>query len=228
MEESLPALAAGAVTVGVLHTVVGPDHYLPFVAIGAARDWSSKKLAAVTVICGAAHILASTAIAVVVGGLMGLGTAKVEETFGWQGSIVAWSLVVLGVAYAAWGIFRPHRHRHLPDGSHLPEELDGTTAGSPSPAGKDVTVWTLVLIFAFGPCEALIPLVMLPSAQGSVAGIVLVLSLFGVATVATMTALVLLLHSGIKLLPMGRLARAAHPMAGAVIALCGVAILLGL
>ena len=228
MDGSWPALAMGAVSVGVLHTVVGPDHYLPFVAIGAARDWSRRKLVAVTMICGTAHILASMAIALVVGGLMGLGTARVEETFGWQGSIVAWALVVLGVGYAAWGIFRPHRHRHLPDGSHLPAGMDGEPPGPPRKQGKDITVWTLILIFAFGPCEALIPLVMLPSARGSVAGITLVLILFGTATVLTMTTLVFLLHSGIKLIPTGRLTRAAHPMAGLVIALCGVAILLGL
>jgi len=69
---------------------------------------------------------------------------------------------------------------------------------------------------------------MLPSAEGSVLGIVVVLGVFGAFTVATMTALVMMLHAGVSLLPMGRLARAAHPMAGAVVALCGVAILFGL
>ncbi len=226
MLDNWPVLATAAVTVGFLHTVLGPDHYLPFVAIGAARRWSRTKLLVVTALCGAVHIAASFAIALVVGGLMGLGVSRVEEVFGWQGDVVAWSLVVLGLGYAAWGLLRPHRHRHMPDGSHLPEGLaDGESRPSSS---RDVTVWALVLIFAFGPCEAMIPLVMLPSAQGSVAGIALVLGLFGVVTVVTMTALVGVLHAGVKLLPTDRLARASHPLAGAVIALCGVAILIGL
>jgi len=214
--------------VAFLHTVLGPDHYLPFVALGAARGWTRRKLLVVTAACGAVHVAASVAIAVVVGGLMGLGTARVEETFGWQGSVIAWTLVVLGVGYAAWGLLRPHRHRHLPDGSHLPDDLeDHEHAAAPHPR-RDVTVWTLVLIFAFGPCEAVIPLAMLPSARGSVAGLIMVLALFGVVTVVTMTALVWLLHAGVKLIPAGRLAHAGHPLAGAVIALCGVAILIGL
>jgi len=222
MDSTWPVLAASAISVGFLHTVVGPDHYLPFVALAAARDWSRRKLLAVTLICGSAHVLTSLAIALVVGGLMGLGVTRVEETFGWQGSAVAWALVVLGLAYAAWGVLRPHRHHHLPDGSHLPD------TENPEKKGKDVTVWALFLLFAFGPCEAMIPLVMLPSAQGSVAGIVLVLGLFGVVTVATMAAVVLALHAGVGLIPKGRLMRAAHPLAGMVIALCGVGILVGL
>jgi sulfite exporter TauE/SafE len=224
--DNWPVLASGAVTVGVLHTVLGPDHYLPFVAIGAARRWSRGKLLAVTALCGTVHIGASFAIALVVGGLMGLGVSRVEEVLGWQGAAVAWSLVVLGLGYAAWGLLRPHRHRHMPDGSHLPEGLSAPDT-TPAP-GRDVTIWALVLIFAFGPCEAMIPLVMLPSAQGSLAGIALVLVLFGTSTVLTMTAMVAVLHAGVRLLPTDRLARAAHPLAGAVIALCGVAILVGL
>ena len=228
MDDTWPILAASAISVGFLHTVLGPDHYLPFVAIGAARRWSRRKLVVVTVVCGTVHIATSMLIAGVIGGLLGLGASRVEEVFGWQGSAVAWALIALGVGYAAWSLFRPHRHRHMPDGSHLPGTLDGNGAPTPAASTRDITMWTLVLIFAFGPCEALIPLVMLPSAQGSVAGIVLVLGLFGTVTVATMTVLVLLLHAGVRLLPMARLTRAAHPLAGLVVALCGVAILLGL
>ena len=146
MLDNWPVLASGAVTVGVLHTVLGPDHYLPFVAIGAARRWSRGKLLAVTALCGTVHIGASFAIALVVGGLMGLGVSRVEEVLGWQGAAVAWSLVVLGLGYAAWGLLRPHRHRHMPDGSHLPEGLSAPDT-TPAP-GRDVTIWALVLIFA--------------------------------------------------------------------------------
>lgn len=228
MDSSWPVLALSAVSVGVLHTLVGPDHYLPFVAIGSARGWSRRRLLAVTVGCGCAHILSSLVIALIVGGLMGLGAARVEEVFGWQGTAVAWTLVVLGIGYAAWGLWRPRRHRHLPDGSHLPAGMTAADAAAPGLSNRDVTVWALVLVFVFGPCEAMIPLVMLPTAQGSVGGIVLVLVLFGATTVATMTVAVMLLHSGVRLLPMDKLARVAHPLAGAVVALCGVAILFGL
>ncbi len=222
--DSWPVLAASAASVGFLHTALGPDHYLPFVAIGAARRWSRRRLVVVTAACGLAHVGASLAIALVIGGLLGLGTARVEETFGWQGSVVAWALVALGTAYTAWGIWRPHRHGHRP-----PERIaDGAAGGGPRSAHRDVTIWALVLVFAFGPCEALIPLVMLPAAQGSPATLALVLGVFATATILTMLGLVLLLHAGVRLLPSERLARLGHPLAGVVVALCGVAILLGL
>ncbi len=35
-QHALGALVVTAVTVGVLHTVMGPDHYLPFVAMSRA------------------------------------------------------------------------------------------------------------------------------------------------------------------------------------------------
>lgn len=228
MDGSWPALAASAVSVGFLHTVLGPDHYLPFVAIGSARGWSRRKLAWITASCGTIHVASSLTIALVFGGLLGLGTSKVGEVFGWQGSIVAWALVVLGSAYVAWGLLRPRRHRHLAASNPHSGETPGDPPDQRNGAGKDITVWALVLVFAFGPCEALIPLVMLPTANGSVGGIVLVLLLFGFTTVLTMTTAVLLIYSGINLLPTARLARAAHPLAGLVVVLCGVAILLGL
>jgi len=35
------ALCATAAGVGVIHTLLGPDHYLPFAAMARAGDWST-------------------------------------------------------------------------------------------------------------------------------------------------------------------------------------------
>ena len=40
MESDLGILALTAATIGFVHTVTGPDHYLPFIVIGRARRWS--------------------------------------------------------------------------------------------------------------------------------------------------------------------------------------------
>ncbi|MCK7539173.1 MAG: hypothetical protein MZV63_53745 [Marinilabiliales bacterium] len=40
MEGSTILLAGTAVTIGFIHTLIGPDHYLPFIVMGEARKWS--------------------------------------------------------------------------------------------------------------------------------------------------------------------------------------------
>ena len=40
MESDLGILALTAATIGFVHTITGPDHYLPFIVIGRARRWS--------------------------------------------------------------------------------------------------------------------------------------------------------------------------------------------
>lgn len=210
MEDPWAVMVASAASVGVLHTVLGPDHYLPFVAVGSARGWSWRKLALVTATCGVLHVASSVVIAVVVGGLLGLGVSQVEGSFSIQGTVVGWLLLAMGLGYGVWGLWRS-RHTHL----------QGRDPGK-------LTIFALAVIFLLGPCEAMIPLVMLPAVQGSVAGMAVTLGLFGVVTVVTMTGLVLLINAGLRLVPTERLQRAAHPLAGAVIALCGVAILIGL
>jgi nickel/cobalt transporter (NicO) family protein len=36
-------LAGTAASLGLVHTVIGPDHYLPFIVIGRARRWTLRK-----------------------------------------------------------------------------------------------------------------------------------------------------------------------------------------
>ena len=107
-----------------------------------------------------------------------------------------------------------HKHTHSKDHLHLHK---GEKA-------KNLTPWILFTIFVFGPCEPLIPLLIYPAAKSSVFGLVLVAGVFGVVTIATMLSIVILLSLGANLLPMGRLERYTHALAGATICLCGIAI----
>ncbi len=62
-----------AASIAFLHTILGPDHYLPFVALGKARKWSLAKTLRITLYCGLGHVLSS----VVIGGVgIVLGTKK--------------------------------------------------------------------------------------------------------------------------------------------------------
>ena len=58
----LTVLCATAATVGIVHTVLGPDHYLPFVAMAQARGWSTAKTATITGVCGIGHVLGSVVL----------------------------------------------------------------------------------------------------------------------------------------------------------------------
>jgi sulfite exporter TauE/SafE len=82
----------------------------------------------------------------------------------------------------------------------------------------------LFTIFVFGPCEPLIPVLMYPAATGSLWGVALVTIIFGSVTIATMLAVVLVASRGVSLVPMGRMERYSHALAGAAIALSGMAI----
>ncbi len=41
-------LLIAALSVAFFHTLVGVDHYLPFVVLGRARRWSMRKVVAIT------------------------------------------------------------------------------------------------------------------------------------------------------------------------------------
>lgn len=56
MTTTLSALGITALLTAVIHTIMGPDHYLPFVAIGKIRGYSLKKTLALTFACGVAII----------------------------------------------------------------------------------------------------------------------------------------------------------------------------
>lgn len=241
MTPELAALSATAVTIGFLHTVAGPDHYLPFVVMAKARKWSTGKTAAVTALCGLGHVGSSILIGAI-GIAFGLGVAKLEVFEGVRGDLAAWLFVLFGLAYFVWGLVRGlknrgHHHLHVhADGTvhadHPPRTgADGVAAGHlhPGPKPANMTPWILFTIFVFGPCEPLIPLLMFPAAKHSPGGVVLVAAIFSLATIATMEAMVLLPAAGLKLLPMKFLERYMHAVAGFTILACGLGmIVLGL
>jgi len=50
-------LTGTAVALGFFHTLVGPDHYLPFVAMAKARQWPLKKTLLIAFFSGLGHVL---------------------------------------------------------------------------------------------------------------------------------------------------------------------------
>jgi len=87
-----------------------------------------------------------------------------------------------------------------------------------------MTPWVLFVIFLFGPCEALIPLLMFPAATASWGSLLLVSGTFGLVTVGTMLGVVFASLEGLQLLAFPRIERFSHVFAGGTILLCGLAI----
>ena len=86
----------------------------------------------------------------------------------------------------------------------------------------------LFVIFLFGPCEALVPVLMVPAARGSWWGVGLVCLVFGVATIGTMLVAVGLTLKGLERVDLGRFERWGRLAAGLALAVCGAAIRFGL
>jgi ABC-type nickel/cobalt efflux system permease component RcnA len=235
-------LAGTAAGVGVVHTLLGPDHYLPFVVLGRARGWSTRRTAGVTLTCGLAHV--ASALLLGLGGIaLGVAVSRMTHLEELRGSLTAWLLISVGLVYGAWGLRRalrgerhvhvepepiahahPHDHHH-PHG-HAPHHGHPHSHGEPEQPRewRSLTPWVLFVVFVLGPCEPLIPLVMVPAAAGSVAGVVVVSVVFSLATLVAMLAAVTVGRHGLDLLPLGRLERYTHAFAGAAIFVSGVGI----
>ena len=232
MEKGIGALMVAAASLGFLHTILGPDHYLPFIMMSWARKWSSLKTGAITFLCGLGHI-ASSVVLGIIGIILGLAVGKLEGVELGRGDVAAWLLIAFGLAYMVWGIRHiylkkehTHGHLHIDGGTHEHKHSHdhGHSHVHDASGKKTITPWVLFAIFVFGPCEPLIPILMYPAAQSSTTGLILVTLTFGTATIGTMLVVVMLARAGINLLPLSKLNRYSHALSGAAILLCGLAI----
>lgn len=214
-----------AITIALLHTLAGPDHYLPFIALSRSRNWSLKKTALWTVICGCGHVLSSVVIALLAS-LIGWSLGRIEFLEATRGGVAGWCLLIFGILYTAWGmmkVFKNRRHRHFDvavDGSvYIYEHRDGEMV---MPAERHrVTPWVMFIIFLLGPCEPMIPLLYLPAVQDSWMVMVLLVVVYLFFTLMVMLAMVILGYHGIGLLAGAKLEKYMHVLGGITIFICG-------
>lgn len=235
-------LVLTAATIGLVHTLIGPDHYLPFMVLARVRRWSLGRTLGITLACGVGHVLGSLVLGAL-GIALGWALGGLEWLESVRGEVAAWLLLGFGLAYTAWGVRRAvrsrphshwhghadgtlHEHRHAHQDEHL--HVHGVAAARERLPRTGATPWVLFVIFLFGPCEALIPVLMYPAAAGQWWTVALVASVFALCTIATMLMLVALGTLGLSRLAFGRLERFSHVLAGLAIVACGLAIQLGL
>lgn len=243
IEREIWVLAGTAASLGLIHTIIGPDHYLPFIVISRARNWTLRKTLFVSFLAGLGHILSSVVLGFV-GIALGIAVARLEGVESARGEIAAWLLIGFGMAYFLWGIRRawkgkPHTHAHLHEHAEAADHTHGPDAAHEHvhshekaehahPHGEsskvNITPWVLFTIFVFGPCEPLIPLVMYPAARHSTAGVVLVAAAFGLVTIATMLVIITAASWGARFVRLGKLERYSHALAGLMIFVSGLAV----
>lgn len=230
MDQTLGILYGTTAFIGFFHTVIGPDHYLPFIMLGRANRWSTKKVTLVSILCGLGHVLSSVVVGAI-GILIGMVIHKLEYFESVRGELASYLLIGFGIAYALWGIRRgiknkPHMHAHIHlDGSEHEHEHKHRDTHSHAHTMKNPTAfWTVFIIFVLGPCEPLIPLLMFPAATHGWVGVVSVAAVFGIVTIATMTTIVILAHHGLKFISSPWIERYAHALAGGAIVMSGLTI----
>jgi len=220
-----------ASSIAFLHTILGADHYLVFVAMGKARSWGLAKTLRVTLFCGLGHVTSSIIIGAI-GILMGAQLASLVEIEGMRGNLAGWALLAFGFVYFAWGMKQAgrsykHSHVHVHDNvvhdhehDHHKEHLHVHDADAANP----VTPWAIFIIFVLGPCEALIPLFMYPAAQQSAGLLIAVAVVFSAVTLMTMLACVAVTSIGLEKVKLPSSGRYAHAIAGAMVVVCAVAV----
>jgi sulfite exporter TauE/SafE len=225
----LQLLLISAASLGFIHTLLGPDHYLPFIVLSKARNWSQSKTLWITLVSGIGHVGGSVILGIA-GVALGASLNKLEAIESHRGNLVGWMLIAFGVLYSLFGIYKYLKnggHRHLPH-FLLPKRirhLHHLPINQKDQNKEEIvklTPWILFLIFVFGPCEVLIPLLIYPAAHHDTIGIISVSAVFGTATIITMLTIVLLGYKRTSLIKFKNGEKYLDLLAGMVILIAGL------
>ncbi|MCX6222718.1 MAG: sulfite exporter TauE/SafE family protein [Bacteroidia bacterium] len=227
----LHVLLVTAISLGFIHTLLGPDHYLPFIVLSKARKWSLSKTLWITFFGGVGHIVGSVVLGIT-GVALGISVSKLEMIEASRSNLVAWMLIVFGFFYTIFGVIKYLRNGHH---AHLPKfllpksirryrHLPTTEIEEAKEDTTRLTPWILFLIFVFGPCEVLIPLLIYPASQHNMFGVFAVAMLFGIATISTMLFTVFIGFKGTSLTLFKKSEKYMHMIAGLVILFLGLGI----
>jgi ABC-type nickel/cobalt efflux system permease component RcnA len=234
-------LSSAAAGIAFAHTLLGVDHYLPFVVMAKARGWSMVKTIKVTALCGVGHIIGSIMLGSV-GILVGIQLSSLMWVEGVRGDLAAWALVTVGLLYICWGLRRAHKikshsdwhsnnekqhshsHSYHAEHSHI-HRADIFDERSLSGGRSNMAPWAVFVIFVLGPCEPLIPLLMYPAAQQSLISVAAVSAVFFFVTLATMLLAVTLSTYGLQFIQLSMLRKFDYAFVGSALVMCGLSII---
>lgn len=230
MQAEIEVLMAAAISIACLHTVTGPDHYIPFIALSKARRWSFTRTIFWTILCGCGHVWSSVFLGLG-GAALGWSLSKVGWLENVRGGIAGWALVGFGLSYGVWGFVKAKKgtqHKHFDiydDGSIYVYEHKHDQIVAPKER-HTVTPWVMFLIFVLGPCEPMIPLLYFPAAKSSITGMMLLILVYTLFTLAAMVVMVVSGYYGFAFFKTEKLERYVHALGGITILICGTGMVL--
>ena len=192
---TLSALAAAGFAGAFLHAAI-PTHWLPFVLVGRARNWSRRKTLGVALLAGAGHVLANTALGA---GIAWFGARVGGET----GKFLPWIVGTLLIVIGLWFCWRQWRgggicHHPVPGGQHHADEHCGHEDGHmhwdaelkdsalAAPATGDwAVIGGLLAMLTLSPCEAFLPVYLLGVSFG-LKGFLVLSAILAAATLGAM------------------------------------------
>ena len=185
----------------------------------------------ITFLCGLGHVLSSVVLGLI-GIAIGISVTRLVSVESFRGNIAAWLFIAFGLVYMIVSIRnlvkkRKHNHSHFHiDGEKHVHEHDHHKEHTHIHQEEVVktTPWILFIIFVFGPCEPLIPLLMYPAAENNISGAVMVSVLFSIVTISTMMSIVLAFKLGLNKINLKPVEKYSHLIAGAMIFFSGLAI----
>jgi len=227
MTETLILLGT-AISIALIHTLIGPDHYIPFIALSKANNWTVKKTIFIVIICGAGHVLGSVILGFI-GIALSAGITSLINIEDIRGTIATYILIAFGLIYMIYGIKIAVKNK-----THTHTGIDGRTIIHSHTYNdeehqhnkKRNVFWGLFIFFILGPCEPLIPLLMYPAATMNFFTLVLVTASFAVFTIGVMLLMTLLGLKGFQLIKADKLEKYAHAIAGGAVMICGIFVLL--
>lgn len=175
-------LFIGSLTLSILHALI-PSHWLPFIAIGKAENWSKPETLKVTAISGFAHVLSTVLIGIIIG-LIGYQISNIAETI--THLLAPLVLFLAGIIYIILHLRHAHTHRHLD------EDLNKIKSKS-----KKAIILTLVTTMFFSPCIELEAYYFNAGLYGW-QGIFLVSLVYLVITISSMIVLVYIGQAGVN------------------------------
>jgi ABC-type nickel/cobalt efflux system permease component RcnA len=221
-----------ALSTALFHTLI-PDHWLPFVLIGRARNWSAGKTAAVSGTSALIHATLSVGLGILAVGI-GLTWARLLGDSLARASAVL--LIVFGLGYAVWawrkgGHFHPggrlahagHDDTSCAEGTdgfhagHLHYHADGDMIHGADRRGG----YYLAFIVGINPCILILP-IMFSSVERGATAVALVTLAYTVTTVALMVGLSVFGVVAARRIPVPGIARHMESASGLLIALTGL------
>jgi sulfite exporter TauE/SafE len=226
MGDPLIILIVSAIGISLLHTLFGPDHYIPFIALSKSRNWNWRKTIRWTILCGLGHVGSSVLLGLC-GASLGWNLERIFKIENIRGGLAGWAFIVFGLGYMIWGILNSLKnksHKHFEtdaEGNMVVFEHQHGSINKPIQK-HSVTPWVMFIIFLLGPCEPMIPLLFAPALKHSFSGMAILILTYTFFTITTMIIMVSIGLKGIAFNNTKTLEKNMHTIAGLTILICGV------